>query len=624
MTNKEINRVSGRIFEGLLPPSWAFRSQEDQEDYGIDGEIEITTSEDKATGFIFKVQLKGTEHPSYDGDGQLVYSECSVERFSYYVNRLKTPIVFVVCDVLAKRCFWTRVQGQPQVEAALKAALEKEQQTFTLKFPSTRTFEATEVCEAAVLEAVASANDILTLRALKALPSNVVGKHLADDPDLAATESKFRLFAGMASTEAIAALIRSGDIEGALRKAKAHFESNVEEPAVRIQVGVLFAHSFALRERRGKAGDAAFVGARFRLGVTDAMLRICRLPKCDPRLRLYVRAYARCSRLQVNARVMLALAVSENVQRRQGETIAGPITTIQRIQVTALVTRDFQRVQALLGEALKRKHYSLIPYIVDDWLEVSLPFLHALRLAQQKEMAAACVEALWQAVPPSIEVAKVLFESDVAHGLVRMMGLKVVGLAANDPAKAEEFISKFEHEIAGNKPIAGSDEIIRTMRELLAGATAEAKQKPSMADARAYFEQQAAALGIDLDDPNDRIAEVVRIGLEDLDPTRVARNCRHIHLRPEARGIPAEMLGLLTAGFKSIICLKHGHSMQGLKLDELYELFSRRMPWDKDEIRCENCPDRNPHPAEWNWSEEWAAEQEVLFAELKRKQTRPD
>ncbi len=78
MTNKEINRVSGRIFEGLLPPSWAFRSQEDQEDYGIDGEIEITTSEDKATGFIFKVQLKGTEHPSYDGDGQLVYSECSV------------------------------------------------------------------------------------------------------------------------------------------------------------------------------------------------------------------------------------------------------------------------------------------------------------------------------------------------------------------------------------------------------------------------------------------------------------------------------------------------------------------------------------------------------------------
>jgi hypothetical protein len=71
VTNKEINRVSGRLFEGLLPPSWALRSQEDQEDYGIDGEIEITTPEDKATGLIFKMQLKGTENPDYDKDGQL-------------------------------------------------------------------------------------------------------------------------------------------------------------------------------------------------------------------------------------------------------------------------------------------------------------------------------------------------------------------------------------------------------------------------------------------------------------------------------------------------------------------------------------------------------------------------
>jgi hypothetical protein len=362
VTSKEINRVSGRIFEGLLPPNWAFRSQEDQEDYGIDGEIEITSPEDKATGFIFKVQLKGTEHPNFEGDGQLVYSDCSVERFSYYMHRLRVPIMFVVCDVREKRCFWTRVQGQPRVEAALKTAIEKAQQTFTLKFPPTRVFEATQACAAAVLEAVASANDTLTLRALKELPSNVVGKHLADDPDLAATESKFRLFAGMASTEAISALLRSGDIEGALSKAKAHFESTLEEPTVRIQVGVLFAHAYALRVRRAKAGDAAFVGARFRLGVTDAMLRICRLPKCDPRLRLYVRAYARCSRLQVNARIMLALAVSENVQRRQGETIAGPITTIERIRATARVTRDFHRIQVLLGEALKRKNYSLIPY----------------------------------------------------------------------------------------------------------------------------------------------------------------------------------------------------------------------------------------------------------------------
>jgi len=66
VTNKEINRISGRIFGGLLPSNWAWRSQEDQEDYGIDGEIEVTTSEDQATGLIFKMQLKGTENAAYD------------------------------------------------------------------------------------------------------------------------------------------------------------------------------------------------------------------------------------------------------------------------------------------------------------------------------------------------------------------------------------------------------------------------------------------------------------------------------------------------------------------------------------------------------------------------------
>jgi len=614
VTNKEINRISGRVFQGLLPPDWAFRPQEDQEDYGIDGEIEITTQDDQATGFVFKVQLKGTEHASYDESGQLVYADASVERFSYYVRRLKVPVVFVVCDVLTKQCFWTRIQGQPQVEKALKNAADKGQQTFTLKIPRSRTFDGTEGCASAVVEAVASAMDTVTLRSLKELSSEAVGKHLADDPEIAATEKKFRLFAGMASTEAISALLRAGDIDGALQKAQALLESAAEEPPVRIQAGVMFANAIGMGMRRAGVADAAIGAARYRLGIADRMLRICRLPGCDRRLRFYVRAYARGSRLQVNARLMLALAVSESVQRRQGETLAGPITTIQRIQVSARITRDFRKIWAFLQEALERKYYSLIPYIVDDWLEVSLPVLHALRLAEQTETAKGYAEILWKAVPLSIEVAKVMLDHDTALGVLKMIGLKVVGLSVNDVIEAEKYIVRFESELLGERPIAGGAEIIRMMREILSGATKEAKQKPSMAEVRAYYEQQAAALGIDLDDPNDRIAEVVRIGLADLDPTRVARNCQHIHLRPGPRGVPAEMLGLPSAGFKSIICMKHGHSMQGLKLDDLYEHFSRRMPWTDDQICCETCPDRIRHPEGWNWSEEWAVEQEARYA----------
>jgi Domain of unknown function (DUF4062) len=132
-----------------------------------------------------------------------------------------------------------------------------------------------------------------------------------------------------------------------------------------------------------------------------------------------------------------------------------------------------------------------------------------------------------------------------------------------------------------------------------------------------YYEQQAAALGIDLSNPNDRIAEIVRIGLEDLDPTRVARHCRHIHLRHGPVGVPAEMLGLPTAGSKSIMCLKHGHSIQGLKLDDIYAMFARAMPWSPDQMSCDKCPDISPHPEGWEWSDEWAAEQAARFKQLR-------
>lgn len=38
MNAKEIGRVGGSTFRALLPPNCAVRSQEDQEDYGIDFE----------------------------------------------------------------------------------------------------------------------------------------------------------------------------------------------------------------------------------------------------------------------------------------------------------------------------------------------------------------------------------------------------------------------------------------------------------------------------------------------------------------------------------------------------------------------------------------------------------
>ena len=79
------------------------------------------------------------------------------------------------------------------------------------------------------------------------------------------------------------------------------------------------------------------------------------------------------------------------------------------------------------------------------------------------------------------------------------------------------------------------------------------------------------------------------------------------------------MLGLNTAGFKSVICIKHGHGMQGFRLNEVYQLFSRVQPWDKEALCCENCPDKAPHPEGWTWSFAYGKAQEERHRAMKKE-----
>jgi hypothetical protein len=89
MTSKEISRAAGKIFQNMLPPNWAVRSQEDQEDYGIDYELEKTDARDHATGFILKAQQKGVEHLTLTPDNKsVIFSGLKVLRVKYYIDQL--------------------------------------------------------------------------------------------------------------------------------------------------------------------------------------------------------------------------------------------------------------------------------------------------------------------------------------------------------------------------------------------------------------------------------------------------------------------------------------------------------------------------------------------------------
>jgi len=109
--------------------------------------------------------------------------------------------------------------------------------------------------------------------------------------------------------------------------------------------------------------------------------------------------------------------------------------------------------------------------------------------------------------------------------------------------------------------------------------------------------QMAQAMGINLNNPNDTIAQIVKIGLQDLNPERVLKNCKHLFVYVGHYGIPAEMLKLNTAGSKYLRCLKKEVAIGGQSLDRIYDSL-------KGEY-CKDCEYVEPWPNNWKWTRSW-------------------
>lgn len=127
MNAGEIGIEAGRIFEYNLPSSWIFRSQEDQNDFGIDGEIELKDKNGKALGknSLFKVQIKGEESSTYINKGKALSFTLKLERLNYYFE-FKIPVILVVVEVSSEKIYWLPITNNESLRAKASESSGKE------------------------------------------------------------------------------------------------------------------------------------------------------------------------------------------------------------------------------------------------------------------------------------------------------------------------------------------------------------------------------------------------------------------------------------------------------------------------------------------------------------------
>lgn len=622
MTGAQINRRSKAIFLNAIPSHWIYRDQEDQEDYGIDGEVEISTDEDRATGFIFKVQLKGTQEIDVDSKGNPRFRGASVERFSYYINSLSIPTIFIVCDITTQLCYWIQLQGNKPLERAFKAAHEAGQQTFTIILSKSQITSREQTDILPILDAIELSKDLITLRDFKKVRQSAVYEDILTSSNPEELGEKHQDAASYAKLATINKKIKNEQYEEAYAEAQSQFDNKGIDVQFRIAAGGEMVRAYSL----GKSGQSATSEMNdansFKYAVGIEMLRLVKNLRNDHYLKAYALVYARAARLRIIASRFYAIAQSEADQEHYPHSMSAPFLRLQRMELGSVALHEMMMAHKRIIKTLHQENYKILAQAWVEYAQASTLVIGAYQNLNKSDLADSYTEAVLEIFPICLASLKLEKIHQVASSCVAAMAVSYIGLFRL--TSKEIFSERVEALKVMVKKFSYLDDFLK-LEEQIEGMIQYAQRKPSnfeptpeqLAD---HIRERAYELGFELDNPNDRFAEAVRIGLDDLDPTRVLKNCVHMCCVHEGGGMPAEMLGLPSAGMKKVVCLKFGHGVGSLKLDDAYDAFSKKSFFSNSDRYCDACDAKEPHPPEWQYTFKWGDAQHQKYLGMRKTQ----
>jgi hypothetical protein len=592
MNPKEIGRKAGRILEFHLPDHWIFRSQEDQEDYGIDGEIEIANEYDNATGFIFKAQIKGQKAVSIIENGTIVSFSLKLERLRYYMKKVEIPVILIVVDVTTRKIFWKSLQDDAQLRESMKLALVNSQQNIAIHIPVTDTLPEKHE---ELLASVEANMNWLRASALSRMTSPIETM-IKKSPDALIAEmlekSKqmhFHLF-----SEAFERLYVNGDFDVLFDYAKDVLNSATEKVETRFCAG-LYIERVYLQSVDPRSED--YQKLCFNLYVL--LIELVRKNKAKNYIRLYSILLLRSIRLKISVDVdyhyYLSAKMSEN------DDLTKWIVDFSRSQVELKAAREVEKVVHLINRIIfSGNKYLLLETLPRIGTKVAM-FAQRLAMDGLDKQSNYLYTWIKFCIDLSIDLAKELEQENfIAEVLVLNATFKI-----NTPEAIFHLDESFElSELIKNESIRSS--VTNTISKIKANIKKD-EEDPTPEDELRFFHERAKALGFNYNDPKDEIGRIIKQGLKDYNPERVIKDCENLIVFPSrAQGIPARMLGLPSAAMKWVHCTKMGHTMGGWDLDNIYKSPIEEFGFENQ--HCKSCEHKKPRPSDWRWNSKWQNE----------------
>lgn len=567
------------LLRGVLEPlGWTLSVVAD---YGIDFDVEVF-EDGKATGITFKIQLKSSLATQYSADGAYISQPLDTKNARYLVLEMQTPTILVHADVQKGQTYW--VPPQLETETAERVTARDDRGTLTFRIPTANSLPGTV---GALLDAVSRSKVLIAARTITEAPVVNFVSALSEQPDAEVMVREFRRKADALDARRAFDLMFQGKLVEAEDAARALWQDPRTVLETKFSIALILEQIETRRAIQERSPDDT--RERLKLLAAD---RLDTLVGDGPEpLRAYAVLFRKIAELDVLLQENWSVFLRIDIGKKQGiDATAAAEMAFRLADVTDRVWRKTRQCYRLVNYAARSRHgYSLADPIVrlaKSLVRLSAQFralypdaaasggleaqaLELLRLAAALAERGRDEQSFMQAV-----VAARLIADDPESKSYRWMRDELVKITTPDIKRAaDDYLDRINRRANGEElPFT----IETTDRQIL--------------------ENLALGVGVNVNDAEHPIARAVRIGINDLDPTRVLRECEHLSVRGSTRAATIGGIPLPVASPRMIQCVKHGYGLGGISLDSTYKAFQQQ--------HCANCPDERPRPADWQYVED--------------------
>lgn len=599
MNANEIGTEAGRIFEYNLPSNWIFRSQEDQNDFGIDGEIELKCNTGKALGkdSIFKVQIKGEENSTYINEGNFLSFPLKVEKLKYYLE-FKIPVIFVVVEISSEKIFWLSLTNNDSLRNKLNNNINNE--TIQIHLPIENTIiRKNDEHATRIITTVSDCWEYLAIKGLK----NSVDKYQIQNTDLLNQkiedigEILFKVY-----HQKLNNLLINKDFNSVFQQASEIVKSEIVPIKDRFIALLYYWQAFQIAPH-----------TKIKKEIIEENLSICHLltnlaRKQKSKIHRII-AIGKYRKLVFQVQLEQLNATHHSINNFEQGSFEYFIFNSQTHEIYRKTCMSLQKIIELCNRLTKASQYHILSDIYVDIYPLILMFKDIHRARGSNES----IEFLeqWQENMVFLIMQYCIISKDVFK-IEQLYYFIAIQLKSKSRIK-ELIISSFPK--LKNRLI----QIEKSIEEL---NIEKNFNDLSIEEQKSYFLDKAKNLGMDPDDPENKYGQFVALGLKNYDPTSIMKNCKSLFVHYRPAGLIAQSLGMHSAGaMHLLICLKHGYCQAtGNLLTYLYDnTDGPNLGLSFKQQHCENCTDCESREKNWNWSLSWYKESVTKNEELLNK-----